>query len=606
MVVRETIAWTKFASAACLVAGATGLLACSGEGTDSTGNGSSAGSGGFEIVAQAIDGSLSPAQAAFDVLHYDLELWVKPEQREIEGALTVQFAVEKKLPTLVLDLDSRLAVTSVELVDFSAAGGEEAASSESGDVDAVSNKAGSDDLDFDQRDGRVFAHFAEALPPGAEASVRVSYGGVPRVAPNPPWEGGFQWERTMRGEHWIATSCQMEGADLWWPCKDHPSDKPDGFDLHIRVPQPLVVASNGRLQKVELHDDQTRTYHWKLEVPIPNYTVALNIAPYEVVEDTYPSVAGTNLPVKFWLLPEHVKQGRKILPEFIDHMAFLEKHLGPYPFRGEKYGIADTPHLGMEHQTILAYGNKFQPFKWDFDWLHHHELAHEWFSNLVTAPNWNDFWIHEGFGSYMQKLYVEEKKGADAYRGYLRDVRGLILNQRPVAPRSSRSSAQMFFVDLNQPVGQRVSDSDIYYKGEWVLHTLRWLIGKDALLRTFRKMCYPDAAAEASTDGSAVHFFTTDDYLALAEAESGLDLDWFFELYLRQPALPELIVEHKEGVLDLRWKVADGLTCRLPVEIIVGGIPQRVEMPSGKAQITVPKGVAVDVDPFDRILRIGN
>ena len=164
----------------------------------------------------------------------------------------------------------------------------------------------------------------------------------------------------------------------------------------------------------------------------------------------------------------------------------------------------------------------------------------------------------------------------------------------------------MFFVDLNQPVGQRVSDSDIYYKGEWVLHTLRWLIGKDAFLRTLRKMCYPNAAAEAATDGSAVHFFTTDDYLALVEAETDEDLDWFFELYLRQPTLPLLVAEHEEGTLSLHWEVPEGLTCKLPVEVVVGGVPQRVEMPNGSVEIQVPKGVGVDIDPFDRILRVGN
>lgn len=558
--------------------GAAGLWSCSGEESGGSSRGAESW-GGWELKAQPFDGSLSPEQAAFDVLHYDLALEVKPEEREIHGALTVTFEAVEDLPVLVLDLDSRLTVTEVKADESMA---------------------------FQQRDGRLFAEFPQPLDAGTETSVTVSYGGVPRVAPNPPWEGGFQWERTLRGEHWIATSCQMEGADLWWPCKDHPSDKPDGFDLHIRVPQPLVVASNGRLQKVEMHDDQTRTYHWKLEQPIPNYTVALNIGPYELVEDTFQSVSGDVMPVKFWLLPENLEKGREILPEFMDHLRFFEKHLGPYPFRSEKYGIADTPHLGMEHMTIIAYGNKFKPFKWGFDWLHHHEAAHEWFSNLVTAPNWNDFWIHEGFGSYVQKLYVEEKKGTDAYRGYLRDVRGLILNQRAVAPRESRSSPQMFFVDLNQPVGQRVSDSDIYYKGEWVLHTLRWLIGKDELLRTFRKMCYPTEAAEKATDGSAPHFFTTDDYLALVEAQTGKDLDWFFELYLRQPTLPKLIAEHADGTLSLHWEVPEGQSCLLPVEIVIGGIPQRVEMPNGSAQIQVPAGVAVDIDPFDRILRQGN
>jgi aminopeptidase N len=544
-------------------------------------------------------GLLSTEQAAFDVLHYDLALQVFPDQREIAAVLRVRFVAVAPLANLVLDLDPKLSVTGVANVGS-------LANLAYGGSGASGADADGQDLSFLHQRGQIRIQLAETLEPGQQAEVAVHYQGSPRVAPNPPWEGGFQWAHTPNGAHWIATSCQMEGADLWWPCKDHPSDKAESFDLHIRVPEPLICASNGKLLRVEKHDDQTQTFHWRVSTPIANYAVALNIAPYQTVVADYQSVSGMAMPVTFWVLPEHLAQGQKIMPQFIEHLQYFENLLGPYPFRGDKYGIVETPHMGMEHQTIIAYGNQFRPFKWDFDWLHHHELAHEWFANLITAPDWNDFWIHEGFASYLQKLYVEDHLGYDAYREYLADVRGLILNAKAVAPRMPRSSAQMYFVSMDDPEGQRRSDSDIYYKGEWILHSLRWLVGKDAVLRSLRKMCYPDVAAEQSIDGSAAHFFTTDDYQALIEAESGMALDWFFELYLRQPVLPELVVEQTENLLKLHWKVPAGLVCEMPVEIVVGGMPQRVDMPGGTSEIKQNSGLDLEIDPLDRVLRLHN
>ncbi len=526
-------------------------------------------------------GPLRPDQAAFDVQHYDLALQVLPEEREIHGQLSARFKAVEELEQVVLDLDPALRVAAVVAADGV-------------------------ELAFRHQQGLLFIELPAAVAAGAVFELTIDYGGVPRSAPRPPWEGGFQWERTPSGEHWIATSCQMEGADLWWPCKDHPSDKAESMDLHIRVPAPLVVASNGRAAGVDEHDDGTRTFHWQVTTPIANYCVALNIAPYVEVSAPFTSIGGEAMKVTFWALPQHREQAAGILPQFLDHLAWFEQRLGPYPFRADKYGIAETPHLGMEHQSIIAYGNRFQPHKFEYDWLHHHELSHEWFANLVTAPDWNDFWIHEGFGSYMQKLYIEELRGRDAYREYLGDVRGQILNAKAVAPREPRSSGQMYFVSLDAPVGQRVSDNDIYYKGEWVLHTLRWLIGDQAMFRALRLMCYPTVESEWATDGSASHFMTTDDVQALFERESGMDLGWFFELYLRQPQLPELKIVRESGRLLVEWLVPDGQVCLLPVEVFISGSPYRLELPGGRGELQLPASASFVVDPFDRVLRVGN
>ena len=527
-------------------------------------------------------GVLKAEQACFDVQHYDLTMQVFPDRREIAATLRAQIAITAATDKVLFNLDPALV------------------------VDKVFDQAG-DPLRFEHHNDLLMVGLPGQAAAGEEHAISIRYGGKPRTAPRPPWEGGFQWDQTPSGAHWIATSCQMEGADLWWPCKDHPSDKAESFDLHFRVPSDLVAASNGKLDRIEDHEDGTVTYHWKVSTPIPNYTVALNIAPYEKLEAPYTSVAGTPLPVQFWVLPESIENGRKILPEFVDHLRWFEETLGPYPFRADKYGVVETPHLGMEHQTIIAYGNQFRPYRFGFDWLHHHELAHEWFANLVTAPDWNDFWIHEGFGSYVQKLYVEDRDGAEKYREYLASVRGNLKNVKPVAPREPRSSAQMYFLDMNAPEGQKPSDNDIYDKGEWVLHTLRWLIGKEELMSTMRKMCYSDPYAREDDSGGAVHFFTTDDYVALVEAETGQELDWFFELYIRQPELPELVVDRRaENVYHLSWKTPGDMKFPMPVEVFIGGVPRRIEIPMDGNEVTVPPGSSVEIDPFDRILRKNN
>ncbi|MCZ6598062.1 MAG: M1 family metallopeptidase, partial [Planctomycetota bacterium] len=401
-------------------------------------------------------GVLIPEQRVYDVLHYTLDLDVDPDEQTIAGSLTMRARAVEDATRIALDLDGRLVVSEVR----------------SGpDANGV--------LDFVHENGRIWIDFPGPLAAGEEFVVRVAYGGKPRVAPNPPWEGGFTWARTKAGKPWIATSCQGEGADLWWPCKDHPSDKADTMDIVVTVPKGLICASNGVLMSEEKEKDGRVTFHWRNSAPISNYNVALNIAPYEVIESKFESVGGETVPVYFYALPEHAKKAKKALKEFIDHLRFFEELLGPYPFRAEKYGIAETPHLGMEHQTIIAYGYGFRQDR-GYDWLHHHELSHEWWANLVTCADWKDMWIHESFGTYMQALYMEKLHGPEGLRKEIDGQRRGINNRRPVAPRETHSSKQIYFA----PDGSH--DNDIYNKGSLVLHTLRWTIEDEAFFESLR------------------------------------------------------------------------------------------------------------------------
>jgi aminopeptidase N len=281
-------------------------------------------------------------------------------------------------------------------------------------------------------------------------------------------------------------------------------------------------------------------------------------------------------------------------------LAFYEEYLGPYPFRADKYGVAETPHLGMEHQTIIAYGNDFTLNEHGFDWLHHHELGHEWWGNLVTALDWRDFWLHEGFCSYMQALYAGDLSGPDAYHAAMAPSRPRIRNVKPLAPRESKTEGEMYLL----PPDYVESDGDIYNKGKWVLHTLRYLIGDEAFLRSLRRMAYPSPEMEALTDGRQTRFATTDDFRLIAEEESGRDLDWFFEVYARQPVLPKLIVDRVGNELTIRWDTPNELPFPMPVDVEVDGTTTRIEMTSGRANLSLSEvSAAPSIDPLNWILK---
>lgn len=548
------------------------LLICVGFGVAS-------GQGLADVQLRSSGGPLMPEQAAYDVKSYDLDLRIDPNEKSIRGALTAHVLIVRPTSWLVLDLDPRLKVDSATLVNQA--------------------RKTTDQLKFDRRGGKLWIAFPLTQQPGDDVRVRVEYGGQPRVASRPPWVGGFVWSMTPSGQPWISVACQGEGADIWFPVKDHPSDKPETTSMHFTVPKPLIVASNGQLKSVVQNQDGTQTFNWFVSAPISNYNITLNIAPYTTIEDKYASVSGTTVPVTFWVLPEDRDKGMSLVQQTKDYLRFFEEYLGPFPFRSEKVGIAQTSYLGMEHQTIIAYGNNFRYDAYGFDWLMFHELGHEWWANLVTADDWRDFWIHEGFQSFMDTLYVERTRGKDAYLKAMANRMRHLRNMQPVAPRESRTTLQMYWAAPDYVT----SDPDIYDKGAVILHTLRYLIGDKAFFTALRRMAYPEARLEKVTNGQQVRFATTDEFLHIAEKASGKDLDWFFEVYLRQPKLPRLIAETRGNNLVLRWEVPQNLPFPMPVEIQVGDSVKRFEMTSGEISIPPESGETVRVDPQNWILK---
>lgn len=522
----------------------------------------------------ATGGPLKFEQAVYDVLAYDVALKIDPATKTIAG--TTIMTARTVIPTnvILLDLDTPF------------------------HVDRVTDGTGKP-LRYVRAHDTIRIWFPQSKQVGDEIKTVISYAGAPRVAPNAPWTGGTVWAKTPSGAPWVSVALQGDGADLLFPVKDHPSDKPATATMRLTVPNPLVAVGPGKLQRTTKNANGTTTYDWHMGVPIANYSIVFNAAPYKLVQDKVKSVAGQTMPIQFYVLPEDVDKAPRLIEETKKYVAFFEKYLGPYPFRTQKLGIVETPHLGMEHSTAIAYGNKFRFDKDGFDWLMFHEFGHEWWANLVTCSDWKDFWIHEGFQSYMDSLYQEHIHDQAAYlKSMQARVRG-IRNRQPVAPREPKISYEIYMAgpDYTQ------SDGDIYGKGALILHTLRYLIGDDAFFRSLRHMAYPTKEMEKLTDGRQERLVDTEDYITISEKDSGQRLDWFFELYLRQPALPKLVTEVSGNVLNLRWETPNNLPFPMPIDVEIDGKIQRVAMPGGKGSVTFTGSTPPVVDPKGWVLK---
>lgn len=534
---------------------------------------------------------LLPEQAAIDVTYVELDLAVDVGARTLGGTATTEARVVQPTADLVFDLDAPLAVSAVEEVGYVVGSGDE----------VVLPRA------FTRDGNRVRVHLGRTAQPGEGLRIRIAYGGTPREAPHPPWEGGFTWAETADGRPWVAVSCQMNGADLWWPVKDHPSDEPDSVRVSLTVPAGLRAIANGVWEGRVDNGDGTATETWATTQPINNYGVSFGIGPYEVVEAAYESPHGWRQTVPFFVMPDRVADAERQLPGFLDALAFLERTFGPYAWRADGYKVLHTPYLGMEHQTLVAYGADFEDNAYGFDWLHFHELAHEWWANLGTAPDWRDFWVHESFANYSEALYAEDlarRQSGDAaaeaaYLAYLAGTRGGIVNRIPLAPRETRTTQYMYGA-------QRGGNPDIYVKGGWVLHTLRGLMDDDErFFAAMRSVLYPSEQAEAITDGRQARFVSTDDVLAAFSRASGRDLSGVFEVYVRQPALPRLAVERGAGEATVRWVLPEAVAdvpFEVPVWVSVDGDRRRLAMTGGVGTVAAPAGAEVVLDPDGRLL----
>lgn len=517
---------------------------------------------GLPLTAEQWSVSFDHAALSWDVF---------PQDETIAGDATLTMTVRKPISRIQFDLDRNLPVSAIE-------------------IGGVALKRDS----WRNPDGQLTIDLPRSYAVGERVVVRIVYAGTPHVAVRAPWDGGFVWAKTPDGQPWIATAVEGEGCDLFWPCFDNSLVEIPVVDLAITVPKGLSAPSNGRLMGIDTLPDGRSTWRWQTHHP-NNYAIALNIAPYGKITDDYQSRFGNTVPLALYYLLGNEEKAKDLFAEFAPTLDFFETMIGPYPFAGEKLGVVETPHLGMEHQTINAYGNGYRKTPEGYDWLFQHELAHEWFGNQLTNADWDDMWLHEGIGSYMQPLYQQWRGGEIAYLTVMAGQRTSIANVHPIVEGRSRTEDEVYTPETGP--GQ-----DIYVKGSWVMHTLRGLIGDEAFFTTLRRIVY--GRPDPRPGNFSPRFGSTNEFVAIASEETGRNLGWFFDVYLRRAALPKLVTARAGNRLDLSWQTPDDLPFPMPIEVKVGDETVSLPMTGGKGSIPLPKATThVVIDPEGKILR---
>ena len=515
------------------------------------------------------DVPLEGPRAAIALEHLGLSIAVDPEERSINGDAQYTIRATQDLDQLQFDLAPRYRISVVRV------NGEQLEPSA-----------------FANPDGLLTIDLATPLANGETATVQIGWDGQPHEAINAPWDGGFVWSETPDGQPYIASAIQGEGCDMFWPCIDHSSRRIEMLDFLITVPKGLVAAANGRL--IGTYDGgDVSTFHWRARDP-NNYGISLQIAPYELTEQDYESRYGNTIPLRFWHLAGNEEGAERLLDELADQIAFMEARFGPYPFGDEKAGVAETPHLGMEHQTINAYGNQFRPEAYGHDWLLQHEFAHEWFANQLTHASINHMWLHEGFTTWTQPLYLEWARGEMFYNAEMWSQRQRVWSRVPLVPPEGE------LPDYNDR--EAMWGDDIYFKGSWIIHTLRYLVGDDALFPAITQLAYGTTTPEPA--GLSPVNRTTDDFRLILEDMTGEDLQWFFDAYFYQADLPRLDVVRDGRNVTFTWITPSQLPFEMPLEIRVGGGNRTLMMAGGSGTITLPDAnTPFLADPANRILR---
>ena len=518
---------------------------------------------------------LDPVRASMAVPYLALGFTVDPATRSIRGTADYTVTVDAPQTSLAFDLDPRYAVTGISV-----------------DGQALASDA------WSTPDGLLTLTLPRPLAAGAQAKVRIEWHGTPHVAVRAPWDGGFTWAKTPQGEPWIASAIQGEGCDMFWPCLDHPTKRIAVLDMAVKVPEGLVAAGNGVLIAEE-HEGDWATWRWRARNP-NNYGVTLQIGPYQLAEAQYRSHHGNTIPVQYWHLPgDRPQDVQYLLGEMQDFLTFFEEVVGPYPFGDEKVGLAETPHLGMEHQTINAYGNGYKLGPEGYDWLAQHEFGHEWFANQLTNATEGEMWLHEGLDSYMQPLYLLWKNNRMAYNVALWDQRKRVLSRVPLV--SADPQAMGDYLDAEAGWG-----NDIYYKGSWITHTLRMTIGDGPFRESLRRLVY--GRPDPQPGNFVPQRRRTSDFAAIVSEVAGRDMRWFFDAYLMQAPLPKLVEERQGSRLALRWETPSALPFAMPVEVrvgdTIGGRLVTVPMDGGRGEVDLGSADArYQIDPEAKILR---
>lgn len=464
--------------------------------------------------ADTLRGSITPERGWWDVTKYALDVKFDFNKRSITGSNTIYYTVvAAPADEMQIDLQVGLDIDSVIYMDKP--------------------------LTF-RRDGN--AYFV-AVPSGRYTTainhLTVYYHGIPRPALRPPWDGGVIWSKDKNGNPWISVACQGLGASVWYPCKDHQSDEPDSASLTMTIPDTLQAVANGRLRTATHNGDGTATYTWAVVNPINNYNLIPYIGKYAHWHEDYNGLKG-KLDCDFWVLEYNVDKAKAQFQQVFKMLKCFEYWFGPYPFYEDGYKLVEAPHLGMEHQSAVAYGNGFMNgykgtdlsgtgwgLKWDFIIVH--ESGHEWFGNNITSKDIADMWVHESFTNYAEALFTSCEYGKEAGDEYVIGTRSRIQNDIPV----------------QGPFGvNREGSGDMYYKGGNMIHTIRQVINNDSLFRQIliglNKTYY-----HKTVTGKEI-----EDYISRI---SGVDFSKVFEQYLTTTDIPVLEYKTDKNKLSYRW-----------------------------------------------------
>jgi hypothetical protein len=482
--------------------------------------------------ADTLRGSIGPGRAWWDVTYYNLDVAISLRDSSVRGATGISYTVIAPSRDMQIDLQTPMEIDSIV--------------------------QGGQKLRF-RRDGNAFfVTPAGTQATGSRQSLTVYFHGRPRVAMNAPWDGGFVWKRDSLGAPYIATAVQGLGASAWWANKDTQADEPDSQRVAIRLPNEVMDVSNGRLRSVKQHADGTTTWEWFVAKPINNYNVAVQAAKYAHLSDVYDGEGG-QLTLDYYPLAYHAVAAKKQLPQVPAMMRCFEKWFGPYPWYEDGFKLVETPHLGMEHQSAVAYGNRWSNgylgrdlsgtgWGMTFDFIIIHETAHEWWGNNITSKDIADMWVHESFGNYSENLFVECEHGKQAGAAYVIGTRKLISNDAPIVGT---------FGVHNEGSG------DMYYKGGNMLHTIRQIVNDDEKWRGVLR------GLNATFRHQTV---TGDQVRAFISERAGVDLSTVFQQYLTTTRVPMFEYRVEGGKLMYRWAdVVPGFT--MPVRVSAGGAP---------------------------------
>lgn len=485
--------------------------------------------------ADSLRGSLRPERTCYDVTFYELNIKLDTVKRTITGSNRIVFNVLQDFTTLQIDLFENLNV-----IDITMAGRQ---------------------LKYRREFNAVFVEMPAKLEEGTSGEITVNYYGKPQEAKRAPWDGGFSWSHDINGKLWVGVSCEGLGASSWWPCKDYLGDEPDSMRMICTIPKGLKCVANGNDEGEIRNEDGTVTYRWFISYPINNYNVTLNIADYVHIHDEYTSTDESVLSLDYYVLSYNEAKARKQFTQVKPMMACYEKFLGKYPFWNDGYALVETPYLGMEHQGAIAYGNQyktgyagidFSRIGLDFDYIIIHETGHEWWGNSVSCKDIADMWIHEGFCTYSEAIYVECMYGYDMAMRYVNAKKPTVDNKQPVVG----------VYGVNEE-----GDGDMYNKGMLFLNTLRHVVNNDSLWWGTIK-CMSDTAFKRQNIGY-------DDVVAFFSSKTKRDLSKVFEQYLKYADIPVFEYQLKklkgrDYELKYRWK-ADVKGFTLPVFVSTEG-----------------------------------